>query len=40
MSEDINMDEMWNEYHENVLRQWGGSISVLQIYAPPRFSDV
>jgi len=23
MSEDINMDEMWNEYHENVLRQWG-----------------
>jgi hypothetical protein len=23
MSEDINMAEMWNEYHENVLRQWG-----------------
>ena len=23
MSEDINMEEMWNEYHENVLRQWG-----------------
>jgi hypothetical protein len=23
MSEEINMEEMWNEYHENVLRQWG-----------------
>lgn len=23
MSEEINMDEMWNEYHENILRQWG-----------------
>jgi len=25
MSEEINMSEMWNEYHENVLRQWGES---------------
>ena len=23
MSEEINMGDMWNEYHENVLRQWG-----------------
>ena len=23
MTEEINMKEMWNEYHENVLRQWG-----------------
>src|SRR5210317_382303 len=23
MSEEINMEEMWNEYHENILRQWG-----------------
>jgi hypothetical protein len=23
MSEEINMEELWNEYHENVLRQWG-----------------
>jgi len=23
MSEEINMEETWNEYHENVLRQWG-----------------
>src|SRR5210317_345464 len=23
MSEEINMEVMWNEYHENVLRQWG-----------------
>ena len=23
MSEEINMDEMWNEYHESILRQWG-----------------
>jgi hypothetical protein len=25
MSEEINMEVMWNEYHENVLRQWGES---------------
>lgn len=25
MSEEINMEEMWNEYHENILRQWGES---------------
>jgi len=25
MSEEINMEIMWNEYHENVLRQWGES---------------
>lgn len=23
MSEEINMEETWNEYHENILRQWG-----------------
>jgi hypothetical protein len=23
MTEEINMKEMWNEYHESVLRQWG-----------------
>ena len=23
MSEEINMKEMWNEHHENILRQWG-----------------
>jgi len=23
MSEEIKMEDMWNEYHENVLRQWG-----------------
>ena len=23
MSEEIKMEHMWNEYHENVLRQWG-----------------
>ena len=23
MSEEINMEDKWNEYHENVLRQWG-----------------
>jgi len=23
MSEEINMEDLWNEYHENVLRQWG-----------------
>ena len=23
MSEEIIMEEMWNEYHENILRQWG-----------------
>ena len=23
MSTDINMEEMWNEHHENILRQWG-----------------
>lgn len=23
MSSEINMDEMWNEYHEDILRQWG-----------------
>lgn len=23
MSEEINMEEMWNEYHETILRQWG-----------------
>ena len=25
MSEEINMEVMWNEYHESVLRQWGES---------------
>lgn len=25
MSEEIKMEVMWNEYHENVLRQWGES---------------
>ena len=25
MSEEINMEETWNEYHENILRQWGES---------------
>lgn len=23
MTEEKNMEEMWNDYHENVLRQWG-----------------
>jgi hypothetical protein len=23
MSEEINMKEMWNDHHENILRQWG-----------------
>ena len=23
MSSEINMDEMWNSYHEDILRQWG-----------------
>jgi len=25
MSEEINMEETWNEYHESILRQWGES---------------